>query len=214
MINSLRLLFHLLCVRPFVLIVLGMNVRHRERLPREGPAIIIANHNNHVDTFVLMTQFPKRQLLRIRAAAAADYFLSNRLLAWISLNMFGIIPVKRGDLLRGDGDPLAGCSQALVRGEILIIYPEGTRGEAERMTNFKTGFAHLARRHPNVPVISVFLHGLGKFLPRRSFVPVPFICYVDVGWPLFWNGNCLRMVQCAQTQMSRLASTGTFPDWK
>ncbi len=108
-------------VRPLVLLMLGINVFHRERLPLFSPVVIIANHNNHIDTFVLMTLFPMDCLKRFRAAAAADHFLRNRVLAWISLNMFGIIPIKRSNLKRGDGNPLDSCSNALKQGETLDI---------------------------------------------------------------------------------------------
>lgn len=213
MTGILRWLFHLLLVRPFVLVILGVNVRHAERLPGSGPAIIAANHNTHIDTFVLMTLFSMDQLLRIRAAAAADYFLGNRLLAWFAINMFGVIPVKRGNLRRGDGDPLAGCSQALARGEMLIVYPEGTRGEPERLGEFKSGIAHLARRHPTVPVVPVLLHGVGKVLPKGSIVPVPFNCDVMVGRSLRWNGDCRRFMQRVADEIRALADEGDFPPW-
>ena len=63
----LRLLFHLLLMRPFARLILGINLRHGDRLPQSGPAIIIANHNNHIDTFVLMSLFPLRQLTHVLA---------------------------------------------------------------------------------------------------------------------------------------------------
>ena len=211
--QKVRWLFHLLLVRPLVLLVLGVNLRYAERLPASGPAIIIANHNNHMDTFVLMSLFSMRQLLSLRAAAADDYFLKNRLLAWVALNLFGIIPVKRGDRRRRDGDPLAGCSRALERGEILIIYPEGTRGEAECLTEFKPGFAHLACRHPNVPVVPVFLHGLGKILPKGAIVPVPFVCDVFIGSSMCWNGDRQDFVHELRNRIFSLAREGNIPIW-
>ena len=81
-----RLLFHALLVRPFVWFVLGLNPRNRERLRCPGPAIIVANHNNHIDTLILMSLFPLRQLCRLRAAAADDYFFRNRALAWFAVS--------------------------------------------------------------------------------------------------------------------------------
>ena len=55
----------------------------------------------------------------------------------------------------GQRDPLAPVGQALAVNAIVIFYPEGTRGEPERMGKFKSGIARLAERNPEVPVIPV-----------------------------------------------------------
>ena len=120
----LRILFVALVAYPVVLVVLGLNVRNRARLPRGGPAIVAANHNSHLDTLVLFTLFPLLNIPRVRPVAAADYFLANRFIAWFALNVIGIIPLQR-KRTAASGDPLAGCYAALERGETLLIFPEG-----------------------------------------------------------------------------------------
>jgi 1-acyl-sn-glycerol-3-phosphate acyltransferase len=213
MTRALQFLFFWLGVRPIGLFGLGLNVRHRERLPAEGPAIVVANHNSHLDTVVLMTLLPSRLLHRLRPVAAADYFLRNRLVAWFALRIMGIIPIER----RGatpDADPLAAVGTALEHGDIVILFPEGTRGEPEQLGAFKSGVAHLARKHPHVPVIPVFMHGLGKTLPKGAVVPVPFFCDVFVGEALFGTDDHRAFMRTLTERMQAIAGEGKFAVWE
>jgi len=157
----LRLFFYGILVRTVVLFVLGLNVRHRERLPTKGPAIIAANHNSHLDAMAMISLLPLRLLSRVRPVAAADYFLRNKLLAWFALDVIGIVPLNR---TRNDPreDLLAPVAAALERGDILIFFPEGSRGAPEQMAEFKTGLARIAERRPDVPVIPVSRMALAK----------------------------------------------------
>jgi 1-acyl-sn-glycerol-3-phosphate acyltransferase len=189
-------------------------VRHRERLPKAGPAMIVANHNSHLDTLVLMTLFPPRLLDRLRPAAAIDYFLKNRWLAWFALNIIGIIPVAR-KRDRKEDDPLEGCHRFLEQGGIVIFFPEGSRGEPEKLSAFRSGIYFLARRHPTATIVPVFLHGLGKALPRGDFLLVPFFIDVFVGEPLAIDRDDKDAFMAElDRRMQALAAEGQFPAWE
>lgn len=161
-----RRLLHQAALRP-VMYVMGLRVRNRDLLPAAGPAIVVANHNSHLDTAALMAAFTGSTLNRVRPAAAADYFLRNRVAAWISLRVIGVVPVDR----RGGTDPLAGCRTTLDESNILLVFPEGTRGEPGRMERFRSGITRLAREYPDVPVIPVHIGGTDRAMPRGTHFP-------------------------------------------
>jgi 1-acyl-sn-glycerol-3-phosphate acyltransferase len=207
-----RWLFFGIVIRFIVLIVLGINLRHRERLPLTGPAILAANHNSHLDTMVLMSLLPLGSLRRIRPVAAMDYFFRSRWLAWFATRLVGILPIKR-QRSTPDEDLLAPVAAALERGDILIFFPEGSRGEPERLAEFKSGLARLAERFPQVPVIPLFMHGLGKALPKGEWLLVPFFVDVFVGEPLTWNGDRKTYMDEFRQRIEALAAEGHFPAW-
>jgi 1-acyl-sn-glycerol-3-phosphate acyltransferase len=208
----LRYFFYRVIVRLVVLIVLGLNVRHRERLPQKGPAIVVANHNSHLDTMVLITLLPARLLASIRPVAASDYFLSSPGKAWFALNIVGILPIKRQREVP-DEDLLAPCYKALQEGSVLIFFPEGSRGESERLAAFKGGIAKLARRFPKVPVTPVLLHGLGKALPKGEKLLIPFFCDVFVGELLYGAEDRRSFMAQLEARMAELSQEGVFPPW-
>lgn len=209
----IRFLFFGVIARFIALIVLGLNVRHRERLPKDGPCIVVANHNSHLDTITLMTLLPLRLLPKVHPVAAADYFLRHRLLAWFALKVIGIVPIKRART-RPDEDLLAPVREALGRGDILIFFPEGSRGEPEQLTEFKNGIARLAGEFQDVPVVPVFMHGLGKALPKGEAILVPFFIDVFVGEPLQGGSDREAFMQALRTRMDALAAEGRFPVWQ
>lgn len=175
-----KVLFFLLVVRPIVYLMLGMNLVHREKLPMRGPAILAANHNSHLDTLVLMSLYPLAALPRLRPVAAADYFLRNPFTSWLSLNLIGIIPLDRqGQVDKEKVFEL--CQEALAEEQILLLFPEGSRGDPEQLQPLRKGIYHLARSHVGTPVTPIALHGLGKALPRGGSMIVPFNCDAVVG---------------------------------
>jgi 1-acyl-sn-glycerol-3-phosphate acyltransferase len=212
-VKLLRWLFYAVVVRAVILVALGLAVRHRERLPKDGPAVLAGNHNSNLDALAIMSLMPLRLLPKLRPVAAMDYFLTGGFRSWFATNIVGIIPVKRGSGKAG-GNPLQLAEEALDRGEILVIFPEGTRGEPETFKEFKKGIGHMAHAKPKVPVIPVFMHGLGKALPRGSLVLVPFNVVVSVGEPIYGTDTYSEFVSRLQKAMTDLAAAERLPAWE
>jgi 1-acyl-sn-glycerol-3-phosphate acyltransferase len=211
--TTLRFLFFLLIVRVVVLILLGLQIRRGQQLPKTGPAIIVANHNSHFDTIILISLFPLKLLPKIHPVAAADYFLKNKFLGWFSREIIGIIPLTRGSAKK-DYNPLEPCYQALADNQILILFPEGTRGEPEKLSAFKKGIAFISQRYPNIPITPVYLHGVGKVLPKGEFIPIPFFCDVFVGENLVWPGDKKLFMEQLEKRFQSLTEEGHFAPWE
>jgi 1-acyl-sn-glycerol-3-phosphate acyltransferase len=209
----IRFLFLTLLARPVARFLTGADVIGAEHLPKAGPAIIAANHNSHVDTLVLLTMFPARLVPLLRPAAAADYFLRGPLIGWFSRKVVGIVPVQR--TLAGSGaDVLAPMREALASGHIVILFPEGTRGDAsDEMGALKNGIARLAEEAPATPVIPVWIEGAGRVLPKGAGIPVPMNCTVLIGEPLAWTGERLGFMAALRERLETLKAQAPPQRW-
>ncbi len=182
--NGFRMLFAIVVIWPLAWLWLGLRVKHRERLPEKGPAIVVANHNSHMDVFALLALFSLRTQRQVHPVAAADYFLRNKALAWFTLNVLNIIPVAR----RGQGkNPLAACEQALRDEQILILFPEGTRGQPGVITPIKSGLWYLSQSLPQVAIIPIGLKGTERVMAKGNRIPLPLFIDVNIGEPLYFH---------------------------
>ena len=159
-----------------------------ERIPALGPAILAVNHISYADPFVIgRCVWDAGRLPRFLAKASLFTVpVIGRILVGA-----GQIPVYRGTI---DADEaLKGAVAALGRGEMVIIYPEGT---VTRDPDFwpmqpKTGVARLAMLAPEVPVIPIAQWGPQEFLDfyARRFRPLPRKAVsVSVGVPMDLSG--------------------------
>ncbi|MGC8764185.1 MAG: lysophospholipid acyltransferase family protein [Acidobacteriota bacterium] len=138
----------------------------------EEQAIVVGNHDTHLDVFLLFSLFPLRRVGTVRAVAAEDYF-GRGLRGLLARGLFRTLLIPRGS-----GDPqraLEPVRQALRRGESLVVFPEGTRGEPGVLLPFKSGIGVLMEEFPGVPVYPVALRGVERTLPKGGAVPVPFV---------------------------------------
>ena len=187
----LKFLFFFCFVKPYVYLVLGVNVSGAENLPKisKGASIIVANHNSHVDTLLLMSLFSTPQILKIHPVAAADYFCNTKLKSFIFKTLLGLIPLQRKFGKTTKEELFKEINETLRAGDTIIIYPEGTRGEDSTIKEFKSGVAHIAAMNPDVPVVPFYINGPDRILPKGTFLWVPFIADVYVSEGIKYDGT-------------------------
>ena len=122
----------------------------REHIPKHGPVIIASNHRSFLDPFVIACM-ARRPMYYV---AKKEIFLYNRLLAWV-LAALGAFPVDRG---AGDADFIDTAKAILARGDIVLIFPEGTRTRPGSLGRPRRGVGRLALE-TGVPVVPIAVLG-------------------------------------------------------
>ncbi len=164
-------------IRDFVaLLVRFVTGVHRLNEPATDgpPRIYFANHSSHLDFVVIWAALPKHFRKRVRPVAAADYWDKGPLRRWLAHKVFRAVLIPRGKITRDD-DPIGKMAAAMDDGCDLIIFPEGTRSEDGRVAEFRAGIHALAKRHPHVELIPVYLENLNRILPKGEILMVPLI---------------------------------------
>lgn len=182
------------CIKPFIYLVFGVNVSGVDNLPKvsKGASIIVANHNSHFDTLILMSLFSGSQILKIHPVAAADYFCNTKFKTFVFTKLLGIIPISRKVRKAREEELFKDINESLRAGDSVIIYPEGTRGNDSNLSKFKSGVAHIARMNPDIPVVPCYINGPDRILPKGSFLFVPFIADVYISEPVYYDNTSTR----------------------
>ncbi len=177
----IRMAVDALYFRPLVWKKCKCQVYHHERLPKEGPAILVSTHSSHMDAGVIQALFPLGQLPKIRPSGARDYFTKSWPWHLFARGFMRLLFVDRGSghLAKvGEADPLAELHGPLKADVMVIVFPQGTREKTN--TGFRSGVVHLSRMHPTVPIIPILLCGTREVLPPKTtgFRPGPLSVYV------------------------------------
>lgn len=118
-----------------------------ENVPAQGSAIMMINHINFVDPFVVMNLLP-RNIIPMAKIEVYSYPIVG-----IFPRIYGVIPVQREEF---DRRAVQGAMEVLKAGEIILVAPEAHRGPELRQG--KEGIAYLATR-ANAPIVPVAIDG-------------------------------------------------------
>jgi 1-acyl-sn-glycerol-3-phosphate acyltransferase len=159
-------------VEPFCLVYFRMSRIGREHIPREGGVIIAANHRSFLDPFVIGTLVRRP----IYFVAKTELF-SRRFPAWF-LSSLGAFPVDRG---KNDRDAMDTARRIIERGDVVVIFPEGTRTRPGGLGQPKRGVGRLALE-TGAPVVPVAV--IGTEAVRNRWRIRPHKIRLRVGRPL------------------------------
>ncbi len=168
-------------VGPILFAVFRPWVKGIENIPESGGAVLAGNHLSFSDSIFL----PLVVRRRVTFLAKADYFTGRGIKGRLTAMFFkgvGQLPINRAGGSASAG-ALAGGLKVLERGELLGIYPEGTRSPDGRLYRGRTGVARLALE-AHVPVIPVAMVGTDRVQPIGRIVPSVGRVGVVIGRPL------------------------------
>lgn len=157
-------------VAPALRLIWRPQVEGLENLPDTGGAIFASNHLSVADEYFLGAVVPRH----IAFWAKSDYFNGTGPRAWFTrtlLHGLGAIPVERAG-----GRAILSAFDAAIpvlrAGDLVVVYPEGTRSPDGRLYRGRTGIARLAVE-AEVPVIPVGVLGTEKIQPVGVRLPRP-----------------------------------------
>lgn len=135
---------------PILLRLIGrLEVEHADRVPLEGPLVIVANHLNLIDPVLVCAVAPRR----LRPIAKRELF-ETPLVGWI-LWVYGAFPVRR---YSADIGALRAARNHLRNGDVVLMFPEATRSMDARLHPALPGAA-MAALLARVPVVPVAITG-------------------------------------------------------
>jgi len=165
-----------------VRVLTGSQARWYGCPPKAEQRIYFANHQSHADLVMIWAALPLELRAHTRAIAARDYWTKTPFKQWLTTAVFNVIYVSRER--NADEDPLEPLFEALTAGDSIILFPEGTRGNAEEPQAFKAGLYNLAARFPDIELVPAWINNVQRVMPKGEVVPVPVLCSVTFGAPL------------------------------
>ena len=153
---------------PLVKTVFRPWVTGADNIPKTGAVILASNHLSVVDSIFLPLVIERR----ISFLAKSDYFMGRGVKGWAIKNFLkgtGMLPIDRSGGKASEASLNTGL-KVLARGEVLGIYPEGTRSPDGKLYRGRTGVARMILE-AHVPVVPVAMIDTEKVMPIGSKLP-------------------------------------------
>jgi 1-acyl-sn-glycerol-3-phosphate acyltransferase len=186
-------------VRPLVKLLFRPWIEGAENIPKHGPAVVVSNHISAGDTFILPAMIRRRLTFPAKQELFTGTGLRGRFVAAF-MRGIGQLPMDRSGG-RASATSMDGVLGVLENGDLLGIYPEGTRSPDGRLYKGKTGVARLVLKAgvPVIPVGMINTQAVPSGIPKVKTIrrpgirigpPLDFSAYAGAGN----NRDVLRFV--------------------
>ncbi|MFT4219374.1 MAG: lysophospholipid acyltransferase family protein [Microbacterium sp.] len=168
-------------IGPWVKAIFRPWIVGRANVPADGAAILASNHLSFVDSIFLPLMIDRP----VTFLAKSDYFTGAGLKGWATRVFFtatGQLPIDRSGGRASEASLNTGL-QVLGRGDLLGIYPEGTRSPDGKLYRGRTGIARMALE-AHVPVVPVVMVDTDTMMPIGHRMPRVVRVGVVIGEPL------------------------------
>jgi 1-acyl-sn-glycerol-3-phosphate acyltransferase len=160
----------------------------RAHLPRSGGYLLVANHQSLSDIPLLGIV-----LRRHGAFVYRESLRRSRFMAWFT-DRCGGIPIQRG---AADRAALRAMQDHLAAGDVVVVFPEGTRSPDGRLAPFRGGVL-VAARKAGVPLVPAAIRGGSQAWPKDRKLPRFRRMSVEIGAPIDPNApDALEQLQAA-----------------
>lgn len=135
----------------------SLEVSGTENVPRYGPFIVVSNHQSSLDIVAIALAL-KRALVHSHMWPWAKTDIAKGkegFLGWTLWKVFGVIPIDREQ--KDHSEAIKRSLKYLRRGELVFVFPEGTRSKPKELKPFQFGVANLARAAP-APILPVAVY--------------------------------------------------------
>jgi len=168
-------------IGPAVHVVFRPQAEGVEHIPESGPVLLVANHQSFSDSIFMPLLTPRP----VKFLAKAEYFTGVGIKGRLSAGFFkgvGSVPIDRSGARAADA-ALKTALRLLDQGQIVGLYPEGTRSLDGRLYKGRTGAARIALT-AGCPVVPCAISGTEKVQPTGKMMPKVHPVTVVFGPPL------------------------------
>jgi len=155
-------------------LLFGVQVRGRDRVPRSGTFVLAPSHRSTLDIPLAAAVTTRRMRFMAKRELWHGKFWSR------VFDELGAVPVDRDG---GDRAALRVLEAAVVAGEPIVVFPEGTRSSGTELAPLFSGAAYLALKR-GVPIVPVGIGGSEEIIGRRGGIPWFSRVCVVVGEPI------------------------------